>query len=77
MEIRFRKSFLRDLKKIRDERILKQLDAAIDLAESARSIDEIPGMRKLSGSTNAYRIRVGVYRIGIVLIDNTLHFARG
>jgi mRNA interferase RelE/StbE len=61
----FRKSFERDLKKIKDRSILEQVKQAIEEVEAAVSLKEVSGVKRLSGAGGFYRIRVGEYRIGI------------
>ena len=50
MKILFRTSFLRDLKKIRDPAILATTKAAIEQVEQAGGLDQVPHLRKLSGT---------------------------
>lgn len=40
------------------------------------SVDEIKNLKKLKGADNAYRIRVGDYRIGLFIDDETITFTR-
>lgn len=59
---------MRELKKL-DQRVRRLLAEAINaLAENPRP----SGSRKLAGSTNAYRIRVGDYRILYQIADKVL-----
>lgn len=59
MRVRFRSSFVRDLKKIRDPAILAAIKHAIEQIEQATSLSDIDQFRKLSGAAGYYRIRVG------------------
>lgn len=76
MKTSFRNSFRRDLKKIKDQTILDRVEEAIQQVEAADSLDEIAGLKKLSGADDCYRIRISDYRIGIVLEADEIAFAR-
>lgn len=49
---------------------------AIENVEAAKSPSEIVGLRKLSGYTIAYRIRIGKYRIGVYIEGDTVTFIK-
>ena len=75
MKISFRGSFSRDLKKIKDRKVLGHVDEVIAEIEAA-SISEINQVEKLSGATNAYRVRIGGYRLGFFLEDDVIELVR-
>ena len=74
MEILFERSFERDLKKIGDKRLLKQVQNAIHQVEAAAGLSEITNLKKLQGFDSFYRIRVGDHRIGIELSEGKVIF---
>lgn len=76
MKTVFRKSFERDLKKIKDRAILAQVKQAVEEAEAAASLKEISGIKKLSGAGSFYRIRIGEYRIGLAVEAAEVEFVR-
>ena len=76
MIIRIDKSFDRDQKKIRDRKILLEIVRIIESAKSVSSIDQIPGIKKLKGFKEFYRIRIGDFRVGIVVKGNVIEFIR-
>lgn len=76
MKTEFRQSFLRDLKKVADPDVLKRIQRVIAEAEAARQLQGIRQLKKITGTNNYYRIRVGEYRIGIVLTEETIEFVR-
>ena len=76
MKVAFRKSFVRDLKKIKDKEILNRVQRAIEEVETVDELGDIIDVKKLSGTVNCYRIRVGDHRIGITLEEDTVEFIR-
>lgn len=76
MNVQFRASFAKDLRKIKDKTMLKRIRETIEQTEQAQLLQDIPNLKKLKGGGNYYRIRVGEYRIGIVIEDNILTFVR-
>jgi mRNA interferase RelE/StbE len=65
-----------DLKKISDTKVKRSIKKAILKIESALSLGDVSGWKKLKGEKSAYRLRVGVYRIGFYLEKDTVIFAR-
>jgi mRNA interferase RelE/StbE len=76
VRVRFRSSFVRDLKKIRDPTILAAVKHAIGQIEQATSLSDIDQLRKLSGASGYYRIRIGDYRLGLADCDGGLECVR-
>jgi mRNA interferase RelE/StbE len=76
LKIDFKKSFSKDLKKINDKNILKKVKAVIDTIENTPNLMEIKNVKQLTSGGKYYRIRIGVYRIGIKLEDETAIFVR-
>jgi mRNA interferase RelE/StbE len=72
----FRKSFLRDLKKVKDQRVREQVRAAIEDVEAAAQLSDLANVKKMSGGGSYYRIRVGNYRLGLVLEGEDVEFVR-
>jgi mRNA interferase RelE/StbE len=76
MQVEFLAKFNTDLDKVKLQPVKDMLTKLIHKVESAETLSEIPNVKKLVGYTNAYRIRVGDYRVGIFLQGNTVQFAR-
>ena len=76
MKVKYKASFLRDLKQINNKKIKKQIEQIINTAKSATQISDIPNIRKLRGYKNFYRIRIGNYRIGLYFEEKTIIFVR-
>jgi mRNA interferase RelE/StbE len=72
----FRKSFVRDLKKIKDSALRERVREAVEEVEAAEKLSEIDSLKKLSGTGNYYRIRIGDYRIGLVVKKDEVEFVR-
>ena len=69
MNIHYRNSFGRDLKKIADKTVRAEIKRAVLSVESAATIKDIPRLKKLKSMKTGiyYRIRVGDYRIGVTI----------
>ena len=76
MNLDFKASFARDLKKVRDRKLKAKVQEVIEQVEQAHSLQEIANTRKLRGSDRHYRIRIGDYRIGLSVEGNTVTFVR-
>ncbi|MEK6482600.1 type II toxin-antitoxin system RelE/ParE family toxin [Catalinimonas sp. 4WD22] len=76
MNVRIDKSFEKDIKKIKDKKLLTKIADTIEQAQAAISSDAIKNIKKLKGSNSYYRIRIGNYRIGIAVEGDTIDFIR-
>jgi len=75
MEVTFLKSFAKDIKKVKDKKLKRQIKESILEVEKAFDISEISNIKKLKGFQGVYRIRVGNHRIGLYITDNRVEFA--
>jgi mRNA-degrading endonuclease RelE of RelBE toxin-antitoxin system len=55
----FRDSFGKDLKAIKDKRLLRLVKEAIEAIENADSFADLPNVKRLKGSRNYFRQRLG------------------
>ncbi len=76
MKVEFKESFVRDLRGIRDNKVLDRIKQAILNIEGANRLDEILRLKKLKGEERSYRIRVGDYRIGLIVDGDLVVLAR-
>ena len=76
MKTEFLRKFSKDLDKIDSQQVLGVIAEVIERVEQAKSLSEIQNLKKLVGYKNAYRIRVGDYRIGIFMEGDIVEFAR-
>ena len=76
MKVKFESSFEKDLKSIKDAKLLHKLKSIIIDCKNADNISSIKNFKKLRGYDTFYRIRLGNYRVGIELEKDTLIFTR-
>ena len=70
MEVEFRTSFTRDLRRIRYPEINYRVLGKIEELEAPPTIEEVSGTRRLTADGHHYRIRIGDYRLGITMEGN-------
>lgn len=75
MKLAFTNKFLKQVSKLKDKRLAKDIQTTIESTEAATSLSEIKNFKKLKGHKYFYRIRLGDYRIGIHFKDNEFTFA--
>ena len=68
MEIIITKTFEKQLKLV-PKYIRKSAILVLEALETAKNVTEIKDLKKLSGYTNYYRIRIGNYRMGLQIIN--------
>jgi mRNA interferase RelE/StbE len=76
LKVEFNESFLKDLKAVKDRSVLAKVKAAIEATEQAVSLDQLTHLKKMRGSRDYYRIRIGDFRLGLKLEGDTLVFIR-
>ncbi|MEM8807296.1 MAG: type II toxin-antitoxin system RelE/ParE family toxin [Cyanobacteria bacterium P01_G01_bin.38] len=76
MKIEFRKSFEKDLRKIKDKSLLGKIKALLAIVEAANSLEDINNLKKIKAEADYYRIRIGDYRIGFLFDSDKLIFIR-
>jgi mRNA-degrading endonuclease RelE of RelBE toxin-antitoxin system len=77
MKTNYLPTFIKDIKSLKSTSsysAIKNLVFTDILA--VQNLKEISNLKKLKGDDNAYRIRVGDYRVGFFLEDDTITFAR-
>ncbi len=70
MNIEFTKKFEKQIDKLNDNKVIKEVSKCVKDVINANNIDEIKNIKKLKGEYNAYRIRIGNYRIGVFFEGN-------
>ena len=74
MKVDFKKSFLKELKKLKNKSLQNSIYDAIIQVESATSLNKIKNLKKLTGYEVHYRIRVGDYSIGVKFENEVVYF---
>jgi mRNA interferase RelE/StbE len=75
VNIDIRKSFEKDAAKL-SARIQQQAATVIGQIIKAKKLSDIPSCKKLKGFKNAYRIRLGNYRIGFFFEKEIVELVR-
>ena len=76
MKTEFKASFAKDLRVIKNKELLNRIREIIEQVEKAQTSQGITNLKKLKGGSNYYRIRVGEYRIGLIVEADTATFVR-
>ncbi len=76
MNVRIDKSFEKDTKKIKDNDLLAKIADTIEQVQACANQKEIKNIKKLKGFQSYYRIRIGDYRVGLMIEENTVDFIR-
>jgi len=76
MNVLYEKSFLKDLKKRKDKILKKRVKSVITDIKRAEGRSELSNIEKLKGHDSAYKIRIGDYRMGLFIENDTIIFSR-
>ena len=76
MKTQFRASFAKDLKNAKNKNARRHIKDTIEQIERAQTLQDMTGVKTLKGAGDYYRIRVGEYRLGIMLEGDTVVFVR-
>lgn len=74
MNIRFEKSFLKDVKKRKDKTLKERIESVITEIKRAEERSDLTNIEKLKGHDSAYKIRIGDYRMGLFIENDTIIF---
>ena len=75
MQVEFTKHFAQQIDKLSDEKLRARLRTVVRTVMNAATLHDISNLKKLKGHATAYRIRIGDYRVGIFIEDDTALFA--
>lgn len=77
MNTQYLPSFIKDLKNLKSTPVFESIKALVfEEIPSLPSLAEIGNLKKLKAAENAYRIRIGDYRIGVIFNSETIIFVR-
>jgi len=74
MKTEFKASFLKAVKKIKDQQLKSEIVESIKEVESVKDLRQIKQLKKLKGYKNYYRIRIKNCRIGLHIKNETVYF---
>ena len=76
MITKYKRQFSKDLDELPTAELKAEVAAVIRAVEAATSLSDIGNVKKLKGYKTAYRIRVGAFRIGLVVENHEVSFVR-
>jgi mRNA interferase RelE/StbE len=77
MKVEYLPSFIKDLKALRSTAVYEPIRVLVfEVIPGYENFQEIPQIKKLKNADQAYRLRVGDYRIGFLFEKEFITFAR-
>ncbi|MBE9195177.1 type II toxin-antitoxin system RelE/ParE family toxin [Synechocystis sp. LEGE 06083] len=77
MDVQYFPSFIKDLKRLKNSPQYELIRSLVfNEIPQLEQIQSIPNVKKLKGEDNAYRIRLGDYRIGFYIQNESIILAR-
>ena len=76
MNVEYSRMFLKDIQKIKDTKLKQELMEAISIFKQTENLLEISNVKKLKGHPEAYRLRIGKYRLGFYCNNETIEIER-
>ena len=74
MKVEFKKSFLKELRKIKNKSLKNSIAQCIVQVESSTNIAHIKNLKKLAGYDVYYRIKINDYRIDLKIEKEIVYF---
>ena len=77
MKVQYRKSFLRDLRKLKGSPVYNKIyQFVFTFLPEVDRLEDVKGIKAMKGHPNRYRIRIGNYRVGIEINNDNLEVMR-
>lgn len=77
MKTEYLPTFIKDLKKLKSTSVYNSIKKLVtEEILTYQSFAQIPNLKKIKGAKNAYRIRIGDYRIGFFAEQDKIIFSR-
>lgn len=76
MRLLFEKQFLKDVNSITDRADKGRIQKSITGLKEANTLQDIHTVKKMRGHSNAYRLRIGSFRLGFIAQEDTLILIR-
>ncbi len=76
MKVLYEKSFLRDIKNVKNQKLLNSLANTVEEIKFSNQIFSLNNIKKLKGHPMAYSIRIADFRLGFFYENNTAILTR-
>jgi len=76
MNVTVTKQFAKDVQKELNKPLQKELADIIEKLQISERLDQIADIKKLKGYKNAYRIKMGEFRIGFIYENQIIKLSR-
>lgn len=76
MEVKIDKTFQKDTRKIKDQVLLGKIADSILNVQQADNLKQIRNLKKLKGHYGEFRIKIGDYRLGVIVSGSIVEFIR-
>lgn len=76
MNLKSKESFEKELLKINDKNLLNRIAHKVLKILLAGSISDISNLTEIKGAKDYFRLRIGDYRLGIIIKENSIIFVR-
>ena len=76
MEVVYLRQALKDVNKIKNDKLKSKIFQVVTDLKMAENLSEIKNVKPMSGHSDAYRIRIGNYRLGVFYSEETITIAR-
>jgi len=76
MKVDILKRCNKDIRSITDRRLANLVLEAIDRIEQCSSVNDLKNIRRMKGAADHFRIRIGDYRLGFKVEDDTVLLMR-
>ena len=76
MTVEYSRKFLKDVQNVTDNKLKDQLFDAISVFKNAENLPDINNVKKLKAHSEAYRLRIGKYRLGFYYNGSVIEMER-
>ena len=76
MKVVLKNSFIKDIKKLNDTKLKSKLFNLLKEFEKINKFSDINKLKKIKGYDKYFRIKVGIYRIGVFFDGETVNLVR-
>jgi len=76
MIVKIDKSFQKDIRKLNNRVLNSKIARIIEQVQKASDTSQIKNLKKLKNSDSSFRIKIGDYRLGLIITDSEVEFIR-